>query len=119
MQGLDAGCTVVFHGTVREHGRGKSVLRLEYEAYEAMAGEELERIAAEILAGHEVLRIALEHSVGTVLPGQRSVAVAIAAAHRREVFAAAAAFMDALKSRAPLWKREVYADGSFWKGQGS
>lgn len=117
--GTDAGCTVVFHGKVREHGRGQTVLRLEYEAYETMVGEELQRIAEEVFAGHEVLRIALEHSLGTVLPGQRSVAVAIAAVHRRDVFAAVAEFMDELKARAPLWKHEIYADGSVWKGQGS
>jgi molybdopterin synthase catalytic subunit len=119
VHGLDAGCTLVFHGKVREHGQAKEVVRLEYQAYETMVGEELERIAEETLAAFDVSRIALEHSVGVILPGQRSVAVAIAAPHRREVFAAAAHYMDELKARAPLWKCEVYTDGSVWKGQGS
>lgn len=117
--GVDAGCTLVFHGTVRESTRGRAVLRLEYEAYDGMVEAELRRIAEEVLERREILRVAVEHSVGTVLPGQGSVAVAIAAAHRREVFAAAAELMDELKKRAPLWKREVYADGSEWVGQGS
>lgn len=119
VRGDDAGCVLVFHGTVRGEAHGKAVLRLEYEAYEDMAGAEVRRIVEEVLAGHAVLRAAVEHSTGTVRPGERSLAVALAAAHRSEVFAAAAALMDELKARAPLWKREVYADGSEWKGQGS
>jgi len=119
VRGSDAGCVLVFHGTVRGEAAGKEVLRLEYEAYEDMVAEETGRIAGEVMDRHAVLRVAVEHSVGTVLPGQRSIAVAIAATHRKEVFIAAAELMDALKARAPLWKREVYADGSEWKGQGS
>lgn len=117
--GVDAGCVLAFHGTVRTRSRGREVMRLEYEAYEGMVEPELRRIAEEILERFEVLRIAVEHSVGLVGPGCRSVTVAVAAAHRKEVFAAAAAYMDELKVRAPLWKREVYADGSEWIGQGS
>lgn len=117
--GVDAGCTLVFHGSVRTRSRGRDVMRLEYEAYEGMLEPELARIADEVLAEYAVLRIAVEHSVGVVGPGCRSVAVAIAAAHRAEVFAAAARYMDELKARAPLWKREVYADGSEWIGRGS
>ena len=119
VRGADAGCVLVFHGTVRESAGAKQVLRLEYEAYAQMAEAEVQRICAEVLAGHAVLRVAVEHSTGTVLPGQRSLAVALAAAHRKEIFGAAAALMDALTARAPLWKREVYADGSEWLGQGS
>lgn len=117
--GPDAGCSLVFFGTVRDCGRLGEVLHLDYEAYPEMAREEFQRIGMETLAAFDVLRIAVEHSVGRVLVAECSVAVAIAAAHRAEVFAASASIMDALKSRVPLWKKEVCVDGSVWRGQGS
>jgi len=117
--GPDAGCTLLFLGTVRALRGERRVLRLEYEAYDAMLEPELRRIAAEVLAEHDVLRAAVEHSLGAVPAGAGSVALAVAAAHRRAVFAAGEALMNELKARAPLWKREIYDDGSAWIGQGS
>ena len=117
--GPDAGCVVRFEGTVRQEARGKAVLRLEYEAYPPMVEAELGRICGEILERHAVLRIAVEHATGRVDPGQASVAVAVASAHRAPAFAAAAELMDLLKERVPLWKQEFYPDGSSWIGRGS
>lgn len=117
--GTDAGCVVEFRGTVRDNARGKAVLRLEYEAYAPMVEAEMQRIAADVSAKHQVLRIAVVHSYGIVEVGGCSVVVAIAGAHRAEAFRAAIDFMDALKERIPIWKKEIYADGSSWIGQGS
>jgi molybdopterin synthase catalytic subunit len=119
VSGDDAGCTVLFLGTVRATRGERRVLRLEYEAYGAMLEPELQRIAAGVLAEHDVLRIAVDHSLGAVPAGAGSIAVAVAAAHRAAGFAAAKRMMDELKERAPLWKREMYEDGSSWIGQGS
>lgn len=120
VHGPDAGCTLVFFGTARATAAdGRPVVRLEYEAYAAMAEAELRRIAAEVLADSAVLRVALEHATGAVPVGAASVALALAAAHRAAVFDAAARMMNELKARAPIWKREVYADGSSWLGRGS
>ena len=119
VRGDDAGCVLVFHGTVRNVARGREVERLEYQAYPRMVEEELGRIAEEILAEYEVLRIAVEHATGEVAIGECSVAVAVASAHRAAAFRAAADLMDRLKARAPLWKKECYGDGSSWIGRGS
>lgn len=117
--GPDAGCSLVFYGTVRDSGRLGQVLHLDYEAYAEMVREEFQRIGQETLAEFDILRIAVEHAVGRVQVAECSVAVAIAAAHRAEVFAASSSIMDALKARVPLWKKEVCVDGSVWRGQGS
>ncbi len=117
--GCDAGCVVEFRGTVRNNARGKEVVRLEYEAYAPMVLAELQRIADEVGARHEVLRIAVQHSFGVVEVGGCSVVVAIAAPHRKAAFAASIEFMDALKARVPIWKKEIYCDGSSWIGHGS
>ncbi|MDP7063377.1 MAG: molybdenum cofactor biosynthesis protein MoaE [Planctomycetota bacterium] len=119
VSGSDAGCSLVFFGTVRENGRQGAVTHLFYEAYPQMVAKELQDIAETILAEFKVLRIAVEHSVGTVPVGECSVTVAIAAAHRKHVFDASARFMDKLKARVPIWKKEVYQDGSEWLGRGS
>ena len=117
--GSDAGCSLVFYGTVRQDGRQGPVKHLFYEAYPQMVASELDAIAKQIFVEFEVLRIAVEHSIGTVPLGDCSVAVAIAAAHREQVFDASARLMDELKKRVPIWKKEVYQDGSEWLGRGS
>lgn len=117
--GPDAGCVVEFRGTVRGTARGLEVLRLEYEAYPEMVEAELQSIVNEIAAQHDILRVAIEHSVGIVPVGGCSVHLAIASAHRASGFAAAAALMDELKVRVPIWKKEVDSDGGVWLGRGS
>ena len=117
--GEDAGCSLVFYGTVRREGRLGEVLHLDYEAYPDMVQAEFSKIAEEVFDEHAILRVAIEHSYGRVPLGGCSVAVAIAAAHRQDVFQASSAIMDRLKERVPLWKKEVCTDGSEWKGQGS
>jgi len=119
VSGPDAGCVVLFRGLVRDRTRGREVRRLEYQAYAGMVGAELARIHAEIAARHPILRVAVEHACGPVPVGGCSVAVAVAAEHRAPAFAAAAAFLDELKRRVPIWKKEFYADGSSWIGRGS
>jgi molybdopterin synthase catalytic subunit len=119
VEGTDAGCVVEFRGTVRAHARGKTVLRLEYQAYAPMVEAELRRISEEICNRHEILRIAVQHSRGVVEVGGCSVVLAIASSHRAAAFDAATEFMDALKERVPIWKKEIYSDQSSWIGQGS
>lgn len=117
--GPDAGCILTFAGTVRDQANNKEVLRLEYEAYPEMVERELSQIVDEVCAAQPILRVAVQHSRGAVSAGQTSVVLAIASAHRAAAFAAGVQLMDELKKRVPIWKREVYSDGSSWLGQGS
>ena len=114
-----AGAVVVFVGTARDETRGKKVLRLFYEAYAAMAEKRLAEICEEARAKHGALRVAMRHRVGECPAGEASVVIAVAAAHRAEAFAACRAVIEEIKVSAPLWKKEHYADGSAWVGQGS
>ncbi|MGF1662605.1 MAG: molybdenum cofactor biosynthesis protein MoaE [Kineosporiaceae bacterium] len=115
-----AGAVVTFVGAVRDHdtpGRG-TVARLEYEAHPA-AVEVMARVCQEIAAEHPRCRIAAEHRVGRLVVGDVALAVAAAAAHRREAFAAAEAVVERVKARLPVWKHQVFADGSDeWVGLG-
>jgi molybdopterin synthase catalytic subunit len=119
VSGPDAGAVATFTGTVRERAREREVLDLEYEAYPGMAEQEIARIARAVLAEHGCLRAAIWHRTGVVAVGEASVAIAISSAHRAPAFAACKQAIDTLKLTVPIWKKERYADGEVWIGQGS
>ena len=100
-----------FEGWVRNHNEGRRVLRLEYEAYEALALKEGERIVAEALERFGVRRIACVHRVGGLAIGELAVWVGVSAAHRDEAFAACRYVIDEVKQRLPIWKKEHYPEG--------
>ena len=119
VSGPGAGAIATFTGTVRETSRQRDVLDLEYEAYAGMAEREIERIARDVVARHGCLRAAIWHRTGVVAVGEASVAIAISSAHRAAAFAACKQAIDTLKVTVPIWKKERYADGEVWIGQGS
>ena len=114
-----AGAQAAFTGTVRNATRGKEVVRLEYEAYEEMAAEELDRIARNAAADHELLAVEIVHRTGVVMPGEASVVIVSTSRHRPSALAATQWIIEQLKVSVPIWKREVYSDGAVWVGRGS
>jgi molybdopterin synthase catalytic subunit len=118
VEGPDCGAVASFAGSVRSPSHGKDVVRLEYEAYPEMALKLFERIAAECLQRFSA-RVAIHHRIGRLSPGELSVAIAAAAPHRAQAFDACRHAIEALKADVPIWKREVYPDGSVWVGLGS
>jgi molybdopterin converting factor subunit 1 len=114
-----AGAIATFQGTVRAQSRGREVIALEYEAYEDMAEAVMAEIAEEVMGRYELCKVAATHRVGRVEVGGTSVAIAVSAPHRQDALAACADVIDALKGRVPLWKKELYGDGSEWIGRGS
>lgn len=111
-----AGAIATFIGVARNSFRGKAVQHLEYEAYAPMAEQEMERIGMEIARQWPMVTgIAIAHRTGRVEVGEASVAIAISAPHRREALAACAQAIDRLKATLPVWKKEVFADGSEWR----
>ncbi len=111
-----AGAVVVFLGTVRDNNRGRHVKHLEYEAYQTMARKEMQKVAADAQRRWLLLSIAIVHRFGHLEIGEVSVAIAVAAGHRREAFEAAQFAIDTLKHTVPIWKKEVWADGAVWIG---
>ncbi len=111
-----AGAVCVFIGTTREHNEGRSVERLEYEAYAGMAEREIERIAASAKDRWEISRIAVVHRTGVVPIGMASVAIAVSSAHRGPAFEAARFTIDRLKEVVPIWKKEFFSGGAVWIG---
>jgi MoaE-MoaD fusion protein len=115
----EAGAIATFIGTTRMESRGRTVLHLDYEAYEEMAERVMAQIAAELKARYDVSEIAIHHRTGRVEIGDASVVIAVSAPHRQDALAACKDAIDTLKERVPLWKKEVYEGGEEWIGRGS
>jgi molybdopterin synthase catalytic subunit len=95
------------------------VARLEYSAYEPMAEAECARIVAEAQARWDCA-VALVHRIGALGIGDTAVAVVAGSSHRDEAFAACRYVIEEVKRRVPVWKREIFEDGSVeWVGSGS
>ncbi|CAI2165599.1 1725_t:CDS:2 [Funneliformis geosporum] len=110
-----AGAISTFNGTTRNTFEGKSVIRLEYESYVPMAEKVLLNIISEARTKWNLIKTAIFHRTGIVPVGETSVIVAVSSAHRKESLHAVEWLIDHLKEKAPIWKKEVYSDGSVWK----
>jgi molybdopterin synthase catalytic subunit len=112
----DCGAVVLFSGTIRDHAEGRSgVEHLTYEAYDEQVTARFAEIGAELRRRWpDTGRIALLHRSGRLHVTESSVVAVVSAPHRAEAFEAARFAIDALKESAPIWKHEVWADGSDW-----
>jgi len=106
-----AGGFATFEGWVRDHNEGKVVTRLEYEAFEALAIKEGERIVEEARQRFPIVRAACVHRIGSLDIGELAVWVGVSAPHRDEAFTACRYVIDEVKHRVPIWKKEHYLDG--------
>ncbi len=104
----------VFIGTVRDQTKGKSVVRLEFEAYEPMALKEMQRIAEQAFEKWPVQKLLIHHRTGVLNVGELPVIIAVAAAHRAAAFEACRYVIDTLKEKVPIWKKEIFEDGEVW-----
>ena len=110
-----AGALVSFTGFVRDYASDASTKSLFLDYYPGMCERELATIADQARARWDVQDARIVHRAGELALGEQIVFVAVASAHRGDAFAACEFIMDALKTRAPFWKRETLADGSsFW-----
>jgi molybdopterin synthase catalytic subunit len=115
----EAGAIATFVGTVRATSRGRTVLHLDYEAFEEMAEQMLTELAETLRRQHSLTAVAIHHRIGRVGIGEPSVAIAVSAPHRHDALTACREAIDTLKETIPLWKKEVYEGGEEWIGRGS
>jgi molybdenum cofactor synthesis domain-containing protein len=106
-----AGAVVGFAGAVRDHDHGRTVTLLEYTAHPD-AEAVLADVAADVAGRPGVLAVAVSHRLGELKVGDVALACAVSAAHRAEAFAACAYLVDEVKGRLPVWKRQVFDDGT-------
>ena len=109
------GAVILFLGTVRDHSDGKEgVTHLEYEAYRGVVEDKIRDVVEEARDRWPLDRVAAVHRIGTLTVGEISVAIAVGAGHRSEVFDAGRYLIDELKRRAPIWKKEHWPGGAEW-----
>jgi molybdopterin synthase catalytic subunit len=108
------GAVVSFVGRTRKDSRGKTVLHLEYEAYNEMARKELEKAADDAAEKWGITTCMVAQRFGRIEVGEASIIIAVSSPHRREAFQAAQYLIDTIKQKVPIWKKEYYSDGSAW-----
>ena len=107
------GAIVLMSGMVREQTQGRSVIALEYQAYEPMALKVFDNISKLIdLQWPDISHVVIHHRIGRLSVGEISVLVAVGAPHRAEAFLACQFAIDTLKHEAPIWKKEYWQDGT-------
>ncbi len=109
---LSCGAVASFMGVVRNHHQGKPVSRIYYDCYPAMADQQIQQIIEKVKQEYGVDDIRVVHRIGWLEVGEVAVAIAIGAAHRQEAFYACRQVIDQIKAKVPIWKKEVYADGT-------
>jgi molybdopterin synthase catalytic subunit len=116
----EAGGIAVFLGTTRAEkapdGSG-SLVALDYHSYDEMAIKELRKLAEAARQRWPICRAVIVHRLGPVRVEEASVVVAVSTPHRQEAFAACAWLMDELKKTVPIWKKEIYEEGTRWQKQ--
>ncbi|MFI7586495.1 molybdenum cofactor biosynthesis protein MoaE [Spongisporangium articulatum] len=109
--GPGRGAVVTFAGVVRDSDGGHVVTGLEYVGHPT-APDVLAEVVAEVVAGSGAECVAVSHRLGWLEVGETAFAVAVSGAHRREAFETASRLVDEVKARLPVWKRQVFDDGS-------
>ena len=109
--GPRSGATVVFSGIVRDHDHGRAVVELEYVGHPS-AADVLRACRDEIAADPRVHAVAVSHRIGTLGIGDAALVAAVSGAHRAEAFAACERLVEIVKQRLPIWKRQVFPDGT-------
>ena len=109
------GAVLVFEGVGRQDFDGRRVVHLSYEAYPEMAVPVMQAMASEMAERWPGCRVAMVHRTGMVAIGEPSVVIAVGTPHRAECYEASRYAIEQLKARLPVWKKEVYEDGSAWK----
>jgi molybdopterin synthase catalytic subunit len=109
-----AGGIALFLGTTRgeTHPAGGALIALDYQAYDAMALRQMQKLAVQARNKWPIRKLALLHRTGRVEVGQPSVLIAVSTPHRAQAFDACRFLIDALKGEATIWKKEIWTDGS-------
>jgi molybdopterin synthase catalytic subunit/molybdopterin converting factor small subunit len=110
------GASIVFVGTTREFTQGQKTVLLEYEAYPPMALKTMNQISEEINIRWPGVLCAIHHRLGKVDIAETSVIIAVSAPHRESCYEASRYAIERLKQIVPIWKKELWEDGSEWKG---
>ena len=107
----DCGAIATFSGTVRKQNNNRDVIKLHYQSYKTLAVKEGNIILVEALKQFEVVNVLCLHRIGELNIGDLAVWVGVSSGHRDAAFKACRYIIDEIKTRVPIWKKEIYVDG--------
>ncbi|MBS7615204.1 molybdenum cofactor biosynthesis protein MoaE [Candidatus Bathyarchaeota archaeon] len=110
----EIGAITIFVGVVRGIRENEKVVRLEYDAHEALASQIIEKIINEQKTKHGIIDVVVEHRTGLVMVGEDVMYVLVASKHRREGRQALSEIVDRIKFEVPIWKKEITEKDSYW-----
>ncbi len=105
------GAIVSFSGNVRNHDHGRAVASLRYEGHPS-AADVLREVAEDIASRFDVITLAVAHRIGPLAIGDAALVAAVGTAHRGEAYRACEALVDLTKERLPVWKHQIFDDGT-------
>ena len=108
----DIGGIASFVGVVRGTAAGRAIEAMSLEHYPGMTERALARIAADATARFDLQACTVVHRIGELRPGDNIVLVLAASPHRQSALGGCAFLIDWLKTSAPFWKKERFADGT-------
>jgi molybdopterin synthase catalytic subunit len=106
-----AGAVATFSGNVRSLDHGKQVVRLSYEIHPSTE-QVLKEVVHDVAGRHDLIAVAVAHRYGEIAIGESALIVAISAVHRGDAFIACSAMVDKIKAQMPIWKHQVFEDGT-------
>jgi molybdopterin synthase catalytic subunit len=114
---IGCGGECIFVGRTRpeHHEKHGNLLALQYACYPEMAEKELRSVAKEAIDRYSTRVVRVTHAIGSVAIDEASVVIATSSEHRKDAFDACQYIIDELKQRVPIWKQELWADGTTWK----
>ena len=109
-----AGALSIFIGNVRNHGRFRSVSEIYYETYNEMAQEKMREIENEAQTKWGIKKLVAIHRIGNIKAGETSIIIGVSSEHRHEAFEACKYVINNVKTRVPIWKKEISKESQKW-----
>ncbi len=108
------GAIIDFYGIVRPQGEVGEILALYYDYHESMAPKILSQLLYEAIQKFSLIDALAVHRVGLIPVGEISLFIAISSRHRKEALSGMDWLIDQIKTRVPIWKKDIYKDGQYW-----
>ncbi|MCL4342431.1 MAG: molybdenum cofactor biosynthesis protein MoaE [Candidatus Thermoplasmatota archaeon] len=105
------GAVVTFSGIVRANEGGRILKGLQYDCYMDMAKKLFQEAGEYVVHRFSLLDLVAIHRIGFVAPGETSLFVAVSALHRSEAFNGCSEFVEQIKKKVPIWKKDIFAEG--------
>ena len=109
-----AGALSIFMGNVRNRGRFGNVSEIYYESYSEMAEHKMREIENETQTKWEIKKLVVFHRIGNIKVGETSIIIGVSSEHRNEAFEACKYVIDNVKTRVPIWKKEISKESQKW-----